>query len=154
MDMATSVIVEYMFYCLDPECDLLAGLSFVWMRLRRLSTKPYECSYSKSWSFSTPTRARSRCRQMPSMSVKRKIWSRGCHSEGPCWKQRFSAINYVHVKIYIYIFLSYWVSEFGCKGAKCSYLQLIQFVLHAMWVKCWWDLHEVSGLLIVIMIKR
>uniref|UniRef100_A0AAX7VVF2 non-specific serine/threonine protein kinase n=1 Tax=Astatotilapia calliptera TaxID=8154 RepID=A0AAX7VVF2_ASTCA len=107
MDMATSVIVEYMFYCLDPECDLLAGLSFVWMRLRRLSTKPYECSYSKSWSFSTPTRARSRCRQMPSMSVKRKIWSRGCHSEGPCWKQRFSAINYVHVKIYIYIFLSY-----------------------------------------------
>uniref|UniRef100_A0A8C4I7N5 non-specific serine/threonine protein kinase n=1 Tax=Dicentrarchus labrax TaxID=13489 RepID=A0A8C4I7N5_DICLA len=81
LEDVTSVMVVY------P--DLLSVFSYVWTRLRRLSAKAYECSYSRSWSFSTLTRARSKCRQMPSMTVRGRTWSRGCHSEGPCWNRRF-----------------------------------------------------------------
>lgn len=76
--------------------DELQRVSFVphscgSMRRKKLSARPWGYSYSRRWSCSTPTRARSRCRQRHSTSESSRSWSRGCLCAGHILSRRYES---------------------------------------------------------------
>lgn len=75
--------------CTPPQLRSMVGcVSCVWTRPRKPSARPWGSSCSRRWSYSMPTRARSRCRPRRSTSVSCRSSSRRCRCAGLTWNKR------------------------------------------------------------------
>lgn len=84
---------------LSPLLRSMVGcVSCVWTRPRKPSARPWGSSCSRRWSYSMPTRARSRCRPRRSTSASCRSWNRRCRCAGLTWNKRLWMKHSYHFK--------------------------------------------------------